>query len=171
MWTPKCLDLLTRETQQLRPQYCWKSSLIQSFWSDFQIVSIPAGTATSHTPPPALPWSLIRIQKASLQGFLSLARPLSCILTSSAVAHCRSDKDTKCKQEMNSIIFYFLINLSSWQVQQKTVKIIRGQNHLSDIQNRKKSSLRQMLELVSRSFNTSINAWLPAEVSSLNNKT
>lgn len=44
-----------------------------------EILTVP-GITTSHTPLPASPLSLIRMQRASSAGFLSV-RQLSCILT------------------------------------------------------------------------------------------
>ena len=81
-------------------------------------------------PPPASLWSLIRMQKASPAGFLSPPGSSPAFLTPPHTHSCNTSvaqtKRHKCKQEINSIVFYFSINLSSWQVQQKIIKLSGG---------------------------------------------
>lgn len=72
---------------------------------------------------------------------LVTSRQLSCFSDPPLHTSAAQTKRHKCKQEMNSIVFYFSINLSSWQVQQKIIKPSGGQNHVSfscDIQNWRK---------------------------------
>lgn len=62
------------------------------------------------------------MQKASPAGFLSPPGSSPAFLTLPCNTSVAQTKRHKCKQEMNSIVFYFSINLSSWQVQQKIIK-------------------------------------------------
>lgn len=118
---------------------------------------MPAGTAIVQTPPPASPRSLIRIQRASSAGFLSLAgsSPVSwpSLQTSGLLTVAKTKTQMPAGSEQHHL-FYFLINLSPWQVQQKIIKPSGGKIMSQTLKTGK--ILHRMLELVPRSFNTHI---------------
>lgn len=103
------LDLLTTcESEQLRPPDWEKSWLTQSFWKASQVIWTPAGIASYRTPPPASPWSLFRMQKASSAGFLSPAGSSPVFWPSPAIiwgADCRSGKDTNANRKWTASSF------------------------------------------------------------------
>lgn len=170
---PVFLDLLTTcKTEQLRPQDGRKSSLIHNFWKDFRFVWSPAGIATSHPPPTSFALEPYQDAASIFCRISVTGRDLSCILQSltllqSSESHTTLRQSHKCQQEINSIIFYFLINLSSWQVQQKIIKPSGGKITFLTFKTGKSSS-----DVVAGSQEPQhlyINAWLPAEGPLLNN--
>lgn len=124
-------------------------------------------------PPPALPCSLIRMQKASSMIFLSLAGSAFLFSNPWPISNLLSSRLTlrhihKCQQEIKSIMFYFLINLSSWQVQHKITKPSGRKITFQTFETGKSSSV--VVAGSQEPQHLYINVWLPAEVPLLNNK-
>ncbi len=133
MAVPRLLGLLTTWNWTTETTQAGNLSYFIIFWEILDCHS-SCWSAISHTLPPALPVSLIRMQKPSLTAF-SVSQ-LSCILT--LLDESQTDVQTKAQVQPGNEQqhLYFMINLSFWQVQQKTIKPSGGKT-MSDIQNRK----------------------------------
>lgn len=164
---PGCLpgfqNPLTWKTEQFIPPRLQESHVNPSFLWRFLVCqnSCWCNHHLPHSIPPALPVEAYQDAASSSCRIPVTGRQPSCILTHLPIfsaADCHIDRDTNGRRERR-VCIYFLINLSSWQVKEGTIKPSMGKSHVSDTQNRK-LLLRCML---SGALGLYINVWLPAE--------